>query len=186
LLGLGIWLGVAKPWEKPVVAVTEAGPEKRSGEKPTESAPAPTPVSERAPRERELTPQERLDAQLERLRSEGRAVAVEEEDEEMPAVFGPGDGKKMRKWLGEEAVVEGVLFRVRDSKSGSTRYLEFSDKAGQDVLCVRCWPSEELALETLKELEGKKLRFSGKIELEKNTKRIVLQIKERSQIEEVG
>ena len=113
-----------------------------------------------------------------------RPAREEDPEPTMPSVFGPEDGGKMRQWLGEDAVVKGELFRVRDSKSGKTRYLEFSDDVGQDVLAVRCWPSEDMGLDALKGLEGKTLRFRGKIAKEAGTGRILLHVKSMDQIVE--
>ncbi|MDE0827257.1 MAG: hypothetical protein OSA48_10710, partial [Akkermansiaceae bacterium] len=106
-------------------------------------------------------------------------------DAVMPAVFGAGDGARIRSWMGETVTLEAKLFRARDSKSGKTRYLEFSEEIGADVIAVRCWPSDEFALEGLKALVGKKVRFNGRAEQERGTGRVVVHLETRSQIEEV-
>ena len=198
LLGVGIWLGVEQPWATPVVAQT--GPPRVEH----------VPLKEAQAKPRGLTAQEKIDQRV-RETSEAMGMVVEEkeakprpsnrpepvarierpeEDEPepepvKPKVFGPEDGAALRDWVGEEVVLEAVLFRVRDSSSGKTRYLEFSDEVGQDAVCGRCWPDSGMELDALKELEGKKLRFSGTAAVEAGTGRIVVHLTAMRQIEEI-
>jgi|GEM_PF-1455032 len=201
LLGVGIWLGVEQPWATPVVA--QAGPPRVEH----------VPLKEAQAKPRGLTAQEKIDqrvketsaamgmvvedkkatpktpgpvAQIERPKEDEPEPEPEADPEPVkPKVFGPEDGAALRDWIGEEVVLEAVLLRVRDSTSGKTRYLEFSDEVGQDVVCGRCWPDSGMELKLLKELEGKKLRFSGTAAVEAGTGRIVVHLAGMGDIEEI-
>lgn len=212
LLGGGVWLGMAKPWEEkvvqegPKVVVLERGtgkrlettvetPTEKPAEKPAEGAVAkvepkgePEPVAN-TPRPadgKKETPQERID-RIARETTEKMGIEEGEEPKpkKMPEVFGADDGGAIRQWMGAHVTLEAELFRIRDSRSGKTRYLEFSDDIGKDVVAVRCWPNEDFELGGLEALVGKKLRFKGKAEEERGTGRIVVHLEERGQIEEV-
>jgi hypothetical protein len=206
VLGVGIWLGTAKPWaaaevvgEGPKLVVLEPRSGGIAAAKPLEKvAPKPAAKGEgngkavakksNGKNGKKETAQERIDRVA---RETTEKMGFEQNDKGelvMPDKFGPEDGGAMRIWEGEQGVLEGVLFRVRDTRTGRSRYLEFSDEVGQDVVCARCWLKEnELSLEELeglKNLVGKKLRFRGAIQLE-TTRRVMLHISSRDQIEVV-
>ena len=143
-----------------------------------------------------LTAQERIDREVKRATE---AMGLAEEDErdgdeaEEPGprrsrLFGPADGSAMRNWVGASVSLEGRLFQVRDSNSGKTRYLEFSDGRGRNEVCCRFWARdrEGMRLEDLKKLEGKMLRFMGLVQIEKGTGRVVLHLDHPGQIQLVG
>ncbi len=195
VLGGGIWLGIAEPWaaaevvgEGPKLVVLEPRSGGKASAKPLEKvAPKPAAKGEGSGKNgKKETAQERIN-RIARETTEKMGIDLEraKKDAVMPAVFGAGDGARIRSWMGETVTLEAKLFRARDSKSGKTRYLEFSEEIGADVIAVRCWPSDEFALEGLKALEGKKVRFKGRAEQERGTGRVVVHLETRSQIEEV-
>ena len=137
----------------------------------------------------ELSPQEQIDQQVKRTT---KAMGFAEEDggsgPRKARLFGPGDGPALRNWVGETVNLQGCLLHVRDSRSGKTRYLEFSGQRGKNDVCCRFWAREmeEIWLEDLKALEGKTLRFTGLVQIEKGTGRILLHLDDPGQIETVG
>lgn len=150
-----------------------------------------------APPDNGLTRQEQVDQHLKKA-AEAMRIAEEGGQDEEPdetevqepgpsktGMFGPDDGAAMREWVGSTQHLQGRLFRVRDSDSGETRYLEFSDKTGKDDVCCRFWARdrEGMRLEDLKKLEGKVLRFMGLVTRERGTGRIVLHLDHPGQIE---
>ena len=94
----------------------------------------------------------------------------------------------MRNWVGATVNLEGRLLRVRDSQSGKTRYLEFTEQRKKDDVCCRfrAQDREGMRLEDLKKLEGKTLRFMGLVQIEKGTGRILLHLDHPGQIQVVG
>jgi hypothetical protein len=143
-----------------------------------------------------LTPQERIDRQVKRT-TEAMGMAEEDDpDGDEPGepgprksrLFGPEDGSAMRNWVGASVSLEGRLSEVRDSNSGKTRYLEFSDERKKNDVCCRFWARERdgMRLEDLKKLEGKMLLFMGLVQIEQGTGRVVLHLDHPGQIQVVG
>jgi hypothetical protein len=102
-------------------------------------------------------------------------------------VFGIADGALLRNFVGRNVTFQGVLRSVRDSSSGKTRYLEFSDDRGVDDVCGHLWirsANADLSKPALAALIHRKLAICGKVEIESSTGRVVIHITDRKQISE--
>lgn len=190
VLGMAGWLLVKKPWESRPQIREDSSSRVVVAEGRTASslAAAETRGSSAVLREEgQLSAQERIDRQF-RETSKEMGLVVNEDGEveaKKPRVFSPEDGAAMRNWLGEEVVLEGRVARVRASTSGKTRYIEFSDELGKDVVCARFSgkPGKKDSLAELKKLLGQTCRFRGEAKIERGTGRIVLHLERRDQIE---
>lgn len=170
-LGLGIlvWALMAQPW-------LGDGPAKS----PTAGA---APVGTADPDTRKLTPQELINEQVRRAseamnNGSGGVVVIEDpvEFEGDLRVFTWEDGEALRNWVGTTVILEGTLLRVRDSRSGKTRYLEFQESTSANDVCGYFGKDNRFRkdLEALKKLEGKSIRCKGKVTIEVGTGRVVV------------
>ena len=186
LLAGVVWALVAKPWQSGDTTVAQA----EAGKKKVEAA--ATPVAKPPAPTRKMTPQEKIDESVRRATEAmndgagGEAVVPEDTvvfDGDM-LVFTSEDGEALRNRVGAKVALDGVLFRVRDSNSGKTRYLEYSDDKGPNEVCCRIQRHDEegFSMEELKALEGKKLRCVGEVQLEAGTGRVVVHLERRGQI----
>ena len=107
--------------------------------------------------------------------------------DQLAGKFTPADGAKLRQMIGQNVELEGDLFQVRDSSSGKTRYLEFSDGRGLDDVCGRFWAREGiLSLGMLKPLEGRRVKMIGEVQIEIGTGRVVVHLDQREQVKDLG
>ena len=89
---------------------------------------------------------------------------------------------------GKEVVVGGLLRDLEPSSTGKTLYLLFSEKSdkksARGAIVLKGAP-EELTMNALAPLKGKKLRLHGKVEVLKisKTPRPEIQIKDRASIQ---
>jgi len=133
-----------------------------------------------------LTARERAAEASERAAELARLAAGIGSDQ-LAGKFTPADGAKLRQMRGRNVELEGDLFRVRDSSSGKTRYLEFSDARGLDDVCGRFWAREGIySLGMLKPLEGRRVRMIGVVDFEQGTGRVVVHLDQREQVKDLG
>lgn len=95
------------------------------------------------------------------------------------------DADQAREHIGLMLFAEGTVETVRESSSGKTAYLIFSERGewafGCSVLKRRA--EEGLDRKFLEELIGKKVRVKGQVSEEKFSKRVVIQFTDKSDIE---
>ena len=87
--------------------------------------------------------------------------------------------------LGLKATLDGVVLKEGESGSGKTRYLWFStdrDNVAMVFMLTRDI-GNELSLEFLRSLTGKRIRVTGTVEEQFGTKRTGVRIRRQSQIE---
>lgn len=114
-------------------------------------------------------------------------LAAESGTDQLAGKFTPSDGEKLRKMIGEKVEMEGDLYQVRDSKSGKTRYLEFSEARGLNDVCGRFRARGGMvSLGMLKPLEGRRVRLTGEVQIENPTGRVVVHLDQREQVKDLG
>jgi hypothetical protein len=140
-----------------------------------------------------MTPQEIVNERLRKLQESGVTGGVETDPDRDPVaitddpvefdgdlrVFTWEDGEALRNWVGTVIILEGPLLRVRDSRSGKTRYLEFQEGTSANDVCGYFKRDNPYGrdLEALKALEGKSIRCKGEVTIEPGTGRVVVDIK---------
>lgn len=119
----------------------------------------------------------------ERARELARAAAAGESLGEMP-VFRSDDVERVRQLEGQRVAVTGVLALVRESSSGKSRYLEFSEEDGAKAVCGRFWTRDVPASngDELKRMIGKVIRIEGDVRLEGGTGRVVVHLTKSSRV----
>ena len=163
-----VWALVAQPW---------LGDGRKAAKKPAAARVTP-------PKERKLTPQELINERVRRASEamaagDGGGMVVAEDPVEFDGdlrVFTWEDGEALRNWVGTTVILEGTLLRVRDSRSGKTRYLEFQESTSANDVCGYFKQDNRFGrdLKALKALEGKKIRCKGKVAIEQATGRVVV------------
>jgi len=178
IFGVGAWL-VSRSGNRDVEPPNPVGPvgKKRQGSgEPQGRQPGRT-----------LTPRERA-AKASAMAARLALEAAQGSGAHPGGTFTPDQGEMLRQIRGRGVKLEGLLVRVRDSRSGKTRYLEFSDDRGIDSVCgrIRVVEDDLLSPGMLKPLEGRRVRISGEVDFENNTGRVVINIDKRKQIEDLG
>lgn len=111
---------------------------------------------------------------------------------EMPApnhpesgAIAPGEMAEWKKMLGLSATIEGVVLKEGESSTGKTRYLWFAADRDNNAMVYMLTREigEDLSLEYLRSLSGKRIRVTGIVEEQFGTKRIGVTIKNQTQIE---
>lgn len=194
VLGGLVWALVAQPWAAAPQPVAQSEPAagKAKATPPQSADPESAPAAKPKP----MTPQEIVNERLRKIQesgitSGGGAEEGTETDRDVdpvaitdnPPVFDEDlrvftweDGETLRNWVGEKIILEGHLLRVRDSRSGKTRYLEFQESTSANDVCgyFRSNNPHGKDLEALQKLVGKKIRCMGMVAIEPGTGRVVV------------
>jgi hypothetical protein len=119
---------------------------------------------------------------------EPEAAETNQEIANRGGIFAPSDSKLLAAQKGKAVIVEGVLADLEYSKLNDTLYLVFSKNAPPEAARGAIFlkdVGQDLHEEALRALVGKKIRMSGKADIESKSNRLIIPIKSRSAIQEV-
>jgi len=109
---------------------------------------------------------------------------------EMPKkdVYGVGDEEQLRTMEGQEVSVQAAVIEVKSSGSGKTLYMVFNESRPEFAASVSVRNAEEgVDLEFLNSFDGKTIKVSGRVRLEKgwngNPGRLLISISKKEQVE---
>ncbi|MEO5914690.1 MAG: hypothetical protein ABIS50_10685 [Luteolibacter sp.] len=205
--GLGGWMLVrrnaalvAKAQERPTPVVRIVSAEKPSPPAAARAESKPAAVAKETPavasipgesrEERanrmaaELTATARKSSQ----KADAKVAAIKQTIAAKGGVFSPSDHDLLLAQNKEEAIIEGTVESMAESKSGATKYLIFSGASGSSDFRGAISREDavgELSESSLRSLSGKKIRLKGKIRLESvgSDKRPVIDIEKRNEIQ---
>lgn len=96
-------------------------------------------------------------------------------------VYDPMDIEGMRKVMGAPIVVEGVIVKAGESKTGKVKYLNFTEDFWKGLALVFFTDKSTFPLDSLESYVGKKVRVSG--DLSEHQQHLQIVVKDASQIE---
>jgi hypothetical protein len=97
----------------------------------------------------------------------------------------PGEMARWKSMLGLNATLEGVVVTEGESGSGKTRYIWFSSDRDNNAMAFMLTRDvgDDLSLDYLRSLRGKRVRVTGVVEEQFGTKRIGVRIQNQNQIQ---
>jgi hypothetical protein len=176
----GLAVGAVKWWNERETPSIAAKPRAKSVTKQLDAAPSKKPAAA-------LDEKQKL-AEIERRARELQGSAAASSVKKAPRAgdYRPHEGKALRQHMNEKVSVSEKLARIRLSSSKKTIYLEFGGSGAKaPQVCGRYLvinQSPGMNEAELNKLKGRKIRITGIVKEEFGSKRLVIDLTERSQI----